>query len=107
MLTKKVLIYGTIEEHIPLKITIEYEWINDNDELVDKIIKELPNLIESKTKKGLIMEEQKKFSIDDVLNGLLVLALHFESKDNRKWADIINQAREYLRELKEIKEKTK
>ena len=49
------------------------------------------------------MEEQKKFSVDDVLNGLLVLALHFESKDNRKWADIINQAREYLRELKELK----
>ena len=53
------------------------------------------------------MKEQKKFSIDDVLKGLFVLALHFESKDNRKWADIINQASDYLRELKEIKEKTK
>ena len=53
------------------------------------------------------MEEQKKFSINDVLNGLLVLVLHFESKDNKKWADIINQARDYLRELKEIKENTK
>ena len=53
------------------------------------------------------MEEQKKFSIDDVRKNLYVLAVHLEQHGNKKWADIIDQARDYLLELEKIKEKSK
>lgn len=51
MINKKVLCYGTKKEHIPLKITIEYEWINDNDEFVDKLVSKLPKFIEKQARR--------------------------------------------------------
>ena len=50
MINEKVLLYGTKKEKIALKIKIQYEWNDDNDELVDKIIKNLPTFIEKQTK---------------------------------------------------------
>ena len=49
IINKKILCYGT-ENKIPLKIEISYEWNDENDELVDKIIKKMPKFIEKQTK---------------------------------------------------------
>ena len=52
MIITKTLLYGTKRNHIPLRITIEYEWNDDNDELIEKIVKNLPNFIEMQAKES-------------------------------------------------------
>ena len=48
MINKKTLLFGNKET--TLKIEISYEWNDNNDELVNKIIEKLPKFIDKQIK---------------------------------------------------------
>lgn len=49
------------------------------------------------------MNEPRKYKIDEVRENLYILAVMFEEKGNKKWAGVLDQAREYLLELEQLK----
>ena len=53
------------------------------------------------------MKEQRKYTIEQIREHLYLLAIHFEQQGNKPWSSIIDQARDYLLELEQLKESKK